>query len=166
MNAGSAVFAVVMLLVGLVYESMALKMPRGTMAYPGPGLFPLIVGAFMIAMAAGCVLQDLLAWRRRARAAAPPGAPAATASGGSGDRAVRKTYQLTALTIAYILLLKPVGYPLCIAAFLVTAIRIFGYRRWVPTVALAVVIAALSYVSFVVWLKVPLPMGLLDEVLG
>ena len=30
----------------------------------------------------------------------------------------------------------------------------------------AAVITAISYVSFVLWLKVPLPLGILEEVLG
>ena len=49
---------------------------------------------------------------------------------------------------------------------MVVAIRIFGYRRWFPALAMAAVIAAISYVSFVLWLKVPLPLGILEEVLG
>ena len=47
-------------------------MPRGTLAYPGPGFAPVLVGAFLIATALGCLVQEL---RPRSRAAAP--APAA-----------------------------------------------------------------------------------------
>ena len=82
------------------------------------------------------------------------------------ERNIAKTVQLTALMIGYIFLLKPLGFPLTICAFLAFAIRIFGYRKWLPTLAIAALIAGLSYVSFVVWLKVPLPMGILEEVLG
>ena len=160
-----------MLLVGIVYEWMALKMPQGTFAYPGPGLFPIIVGVFLLATALGCLVQEFLP--RRAATPAPlplpvPAPPAAaTPPEAPGQpRAVHKTYQLTALTVAYILLLKPVGFPICMCAFLAVAIRIFGFRRWLPTAVLAVVITAASYVSFVMWLKVPLPMGFLDEILG
>ena len=70
-----------------------------------------------------------------------------------------------ALMIGYTLALKPLGFLVCICAFLVVAIRIFGYRRWVPALAMAAVIAGISYVSFVLWLKVPLPLGILEEVL-
>ena len=131
-------------------------MPLGTFAYPGPGLYPVLVGIFLSAAALWSLVQEL---RKHAAAAEREGA-------GGERRMVTKTWQLTALTAAFILLLKPVGYPICICAFLVGAIRIFGYRRWVATVAMAGVITAVSYVSFVVWLKVPLPMGLLDALLG
>ena len=79
MNIGSAVFAGLMLAVGLVYESMALNMPRGTLAYPGPGLFPLIIGVFMVAMALGCLLQEIVPRKREKKpeASSLPSADAA-----------------------------------------------------------------------------------------
>jgi hypothetical protein len=164
MNIGSAVFAGLMLAVGLVYESMALNMPRGTLAYPGPGLFPLIIGAFMIAMALGCLLQEIVP-RMREKKPEASSLPSADA-GESEERNVAKTFQLTALLMGYILVLKSLGFPIAICAFLVLAIRIFGYRKWLPTLAMAAIIAGISYVSFVLWLKVPLPMGILEDVLG
>jgi len=162
MKIGSIIFAGVMLAVGLVYESMALNMPRGSLAYPGPGIFPMIIGAFMIVTALGCLAQEI--WpRKKAKipAIVPIEEPAAPE-----DRDVMKTIQLTALMIGYIFALKPLGFPIAICIFLAIAIRIFGYRKWVPTLLMAAVIAGASYVSFVIWLKVPLPMGILEEILG
>ena len=153
-----------MLAVGLVYEGMAMNMPRGSLAYPGPGLFPMIIGILLIATALGCLLQEIAPRMRSKDPAAsslPDEAPAA-----ADKRNVGKTVQLTALMIGYIFVLKPIGFPLAIFAFLALAIRIFGYRKWLPTLAMAAVIAGLSYVAFVVWLKVSLPLGILEEVLG
>ena len=164
MNIGSTVFAGLLLAVGLVYESMALNMPRGNFAYPGPGLFPLIIGAFMIAMALGCLLQEIVP-RMRARKPEASSIPSADAAD-SEERNIAKTFQLTALLIAYTLVLKPLGFPLAICAFLVLAIRVFGYRKWLPTLAMAAIIAGISYVAFVLWLKVPMPLGLLEDLLG
>jgi len=163
MNIGSIVFAGLMLAVGLVYETMALNMPRGSLAYPGPGLFPMIIGAFMIAMALGCVLQEIVPRMREKKpeAYSLPSADGADAE----ERNVAKTFQLIALMVGYILLLKPLGFPIAICAFLAVAIRIFGYRKWLPALAMAAIITVVSYVSFVVWLAVPLPMGILEDVL-
>jgi putative tricarboxylic transport membrane protein len=153
-----------MLAVGLVYESMALNMPRGSFAYPGPGLFPMIIGGFMIAMALGCLLQEIVP-RMREKKPEASSLPSADADGPE-ERNVAKTFQLTALLVGYILVLKPLGFPIAICAFLVIAIRIFGYRKWLPTLAMAAIIAVVSYVSFVLWLAVPLPMGILEDLLG
>jgi putative tricarboxylic transport membrane protein len=161
---GSIVFAGLILAVGLVYEIMALNMPRGRLSYPGPGLFPVIIGTFLILTALGCLLQEVLPRKRGAVPAASP--PPNQDSAAPGDRNVKKTVQLMALMIGYTLALKPIGFPISICAFLMVAIRIFGYRRWIPALAMAALIAAISYVSFVLWLKVPLPLGILEEVLG
>ncbi len=164
MNIGSTVFAGLMLAVGLVYEIMALNMPRGSFAYPGPGLFPMIIGTFMIATALGCLLQEIVPRLREKKpeASALPSTDDADAE----QRNVAKTIQLTALLVGYILVLKPLGFPIAICAFLAIAIRIFGYRKWLPTLAMAAAITAVSYVSFVIWLAVPLPMGILEDILG
>ena len=164
MKIGSIVFAGLILAVGLVYEIMALNMPRGRLSYPGPGLFPMVIGIFIIATALGCLLQEVLPGKRGAGPAAPPLPNQDSAA--PGDRNVKKTFQLTALMIGYTLVLKPLGFLISICAFLVVAIRIFGYRRWFPALAMAAIIAGISYVSFVLWLKVPLPLGILEEVLG
>jgi putative tricarboxylic transport membrane protein len=161
---GSMVFAGVMLAVGLVYGIMALNMPRGGLSYPGPGLFPLIVGLFLVATALGCLLQEVLP--RKGGGGQPASPLPDRDSAAPPRRNVQKTFQLMALMIGYTLMLKTLGFPVCICAFLVVAIRIFGYRRWVPALAMAAVIAGISYVTFVLWLKVPLPLGILEEILG
>jgi hypothetical protein len=164
MKTGSIVFAGLMLAVGVIYETMALNMPRGNLAYPGPGLFPMVIGAFMIAMALGCLLQELVPRMREMNpeVSAIPGADAAEPE----ERNVAKTVQLTALMVAYIFALKPLGFPIAICIFLAIAIRIFGYRKWLPALAMAAIITVVSYVSFVIWLAVPLPMGILEDILG
>lgn len=162
---GSVVFAGLILAVGLVYELMALNMPRGRLSYPGPGLFPMLIGIFLIATALGCLLQEILP--RKKTGESPSALPLTDQdSAAPGDRNVKKTFQLMGLMIGYTLVLKPLGFPISICAFMVVAIRIFGYRRWVPALTMAAVITGISYVSFVLWLKVPLPMGILEEVLG
>ena len=161
MKIGSVVFAGLILAVGLVYEIMALNMPRGGLSYPGPGLFPTIVGIFLIATALGCFLQEVLP--RKKRGGGPSASPLPDRdSAAPPSRNVHKTFQLIALMTGYTLALKTLGFLICICVFLVVAIRIFGYRRWVPALAMAAIIAGISYVSFVLWLKVPLPSGILE----
>ena len=164
MKIGSILFAALILAIGLVYEGMALYMPLGSLAYPGPGLFPMCIGIFLIATALGCLVQEILTGRKGAGPSSPPLSDLDSSS--TEGRDVRKTIQLLILMVIYVLVLKTAGFPIAIAGFLGIAIRIFGQRRWLPTLALAAVIAAISYVSFILWLKVPLPMGILDEILG
>ncbi len=148
--------------VGVVYAGMAFWMPRGTVAYPGPGFFPLMVGAFLTLAAAACLLQACLTGRR-----APAPAPAAPSERDrpASSKRVRRAVAVLALLLAYAALLKPVGFPVAIFLFVLAAIPAFGYRRWLPTLVIATALAVVSYFTFVTWLKVPLPLGILDHFL-
>ena len=163
MKIGAVVFAGAMLAVGVVYETMGMNMPRGSLAYPGPGFFPTIIGAFLIVTALGCVLQEILS---RNKPPQPGPLPLPGIDAAPGERHVGKTLQLIALMIGYGLLLKPLGFPLAIFAFVSIAIRIFGHRNWLAALAMSAVIAGVSYTAFVLWLKVALPVGVLEPILG
>jgi hypothetical protein len=155
MKAGALLFPAAVLAVGIGYTVMAFGMPRGTLNHPGPGLFPVVVGVFWLATACGCLLREI------ARKGTLPGS-----EGQAGvQRPSGKTLQLMALMAAYVPALPSLGYPVSICIFLLLAIRVFGYRRWAAALGMALALTALSYAAFVLWLKVPLPMGLLEDVL-
>ncbi len=125
----------------------------------------MIVGVFLVATALGCLLQEILSRKkdRARRCFAPPNQESAAPA----DRNVNKTFQFTALMIGYTLVLKPLGFLISICTFMVVAIRTSSATAGrVPALAMAAVIAGISYVSFVLWLKVPLPLGILEEILG
>jgi hypothetical protein len=60
---------------------------------------------------------------------------------------------------------QPVGFPIALTVFLVAAIWVFGYRKWLPALGIAAALTIISYLTFVVWLKVPLPLGILTDIL-
>ncbi len=153
-KAHDIVFTGFILAAGVVYEVMALWMPRGRIGQPGPGYFPVIVGAFLVLTAAGCVIQACLA-RRPAGAVAPPPA----------SRQIGKVWTLIVCLILYALAVQPVGFPIALLVFLVASMRVFGYQRWPMMLGISAVLTAVSYLTFVVWLKVPLPLGILTDLL-
>ena len=159
MNVKAIGFAGLIFAVGVIYEVMARGMPQGSLAQPGPGFYPGIIGVFLIATALGCVLQEVLSARKR-RAAPADAEPLVRARPD-----VKKTVALTALLAGYAFLLKPLGFPLAIFAFVAIAIPIFGYRKLVPTLGIAALATAVSWLIFVVWLKVALPLGILDALI-
>jgi len=153
-------FAGFILLAGIVYEAMAWWMPRGHVNQPGPGFFPLVVGAFLILASAGCLVQALLL----RRPASEPKSSVLDEAPVRG-RLVYRTGLLIGFLTVYAFLLKPLGFPIAIFLFVLAAIRIFGYRRWLPALGITLGLAILSYFGFVVWLAVPLPMGIVGELL-
>jgi hypothetical protein len=152
-------FAGLVLVAGIVYEAMALWMPRGRIGQPGPGFFPIIVGAFLVLAAGGCLVQAFLTRRTE-----PPTTQPATAPG-SESRQVARVWLLIGFLVLYAVAVRPVGFPIALLFFLVASIQLFGYRKWLPTLAIAAALTAVSYVTFVVWLKVPLPLGILSDIL-
>jgi putative tricarboxylic transport membrane protein len=149
-------FSGFVLVVAVTYEAMALWMPQGSLKFPGPGYYPRLVGIFLIATSMGCLVQAALA-RRGSQATAPTtvGMPLLAT----------KMVLLLVLLVAYALLLKPAGFPIAIFLFLLAAIRVFGYRKWAMTVLIAIGLTMLSYLTFISWLKVPLPLGFIGDLL-
>src|SRR5512137_1281011 len=138
---------------------MALWMPRGRIGQPGPGLFPIIVGAFLVLTAAGCLVQACMTRRTERLTAQSVEAPA------SEKRQVARVWLLIGFLVLYAVAVQPVGFPIALMLFLAASIWIFGYRKWLPTLGIAAALTALSYLTFVVWLKVPLPLGILSDLL-
>ena len=150
-------FSSFVLLVAIGYEAMALWMPQGSLKYPGPGYYPKLVGIFLIATALGCLIQAVLV-RRSAR-------PVHTAADAAPAPKVGRIAALLGLLLGYGFLLTPLGFPIAICLFLLAAIRVFGYRRWAIIIVLAVGLTVVSYVTFITWLKVPLPLGVVGDLL-
>jgi len=156
MRAYDTLFAGLFLVAGIAYEVMAFRMPRGRIGQPGPGFFPLIVGAILVLTATACLFQALATSRSSSLTEEGPV---------QSNRQVNKIWLLLGFLVLYILALQPVGFPIAIAIFLVASIWAFGYRKWLPTLGIAVALTAISYLTFVVWLKVPLPLGILADIL-
>jgi hypothetical protein len=123
----------------------------GTLSSPGPGLFPLILGAVLGVLSLIILVRDL-----QARQAATP----AAVPGGVAVFAKEIIYVLLAL-VAYGLLLIPLG-------FIVTTFMVFGFllrfvtkQNWYLAVGGAAALAVGAYVIFDIFLRVPLPQGVL-----
>ena len=157
MRSTDLAFSGFVLVVAIGYEAMALWMPQGSLKFPGPGYYPKLVGMFLIATSLGCLIQALLA-RRSVR-------PVKSAGDAVPRPMVGKTVALLGLLLGYAFLLTPLGFPIAICLFLLAAIRVFGYRRWTIIILLALGLTVVSYVMFITWLKVPLPLGVVGDLL-
>lgn len=154
-------FAATFIAVGVGYEMMALSMPLGGFGSPGPGLFPVIVGGVLILTSVACLIQNVVS--------AEPPAPLLDDAGGPplvrGKGSALKAWLLIGSLILYVIALKPLGFPVALTLLLLASIRLFGYRNWPRAAALAVFMTVLAYIAFIVWLKVPLPLGILAPLL-
>jgi hypothetical protein len=128
-----------------IYLWTALPLAPGTAARPGPGFFPLGVGAFAGAVAVAWVVR---AFRRAPAAAGAPLPP----------EAQRRVLATTGLLAAFCLLLPWTGYPVAAFLFAALLLRRLG-ARWPGALLTGVAAAAISYYVFAILLGVPLPRG-------
>jgi putative tricarboxylic transport membrane protein len=139
-----AVPLVLLVVVG-VYLTLALRLPFGTAARPGPGFYPVIIGMFAVVVAL-----------------------AATASAFRGvrsavvvelDHASRRRVVISVVAlVAFCLCLPWVGYPAAAFAFVAVVLRYLG-ARWTTALITGVLSSAGSYGIFAALLDVPLPRG-------
>ncbi|MHA3979878.1 tripartite tricarboxylate transporter TctB family protein [Halovulum sp. GXIMD14794] len=120
----------------------------------GPGTFPTIIAGVMLLGGAGLILSGL-----RHRAPALAIADWMRTPGG-----LRRMLAVPLFVVAYILLSKPVGFPIVVPALLLLMLLNNGVR---PVNALLTAAGA----SLAIWLlfakllMVPLPLGILTEVI-
>lgn len=142
---------------------MAIAMPAGTVAEPGPGVFPMGISACLLAVSVGLIVRAL-------RMPAVPADESGAATGQPDTASDEDTVQighrliwisLVALTL-FGLLLEPVGFPVCAAIFMATLLRCFSTLGWIRSLLGGVVAAAISWFFFVQLLGVNLPPGILQ----
>jgi len=150
-------------LFGAVVVIIALRAPAPTLVYDaiGPMGFPLVLGS-------GLVLLGLLQSGRTALAIRSSGLVGAAE--GTEDEAEHPASSVRGLmfmvgSFAYILLLEPVGYLIATFVALVTALTAMHYRGRFERVILSLVATVLGFVVFVEGLGVPLPNGVLTDLL-
>lgn len=136
------------------YESA--KLPFGTAREPGPGFLP-----WWASLAVA--FPGLLLLERALRPRAGAGSALREEGRGAGGwrEPLGRVGGLLLALCAYVLLLEPLGYPLCTFLLVLFMSRATGRRRWRVALGTAAAIALGSYVLFAAWLGVPLPPGLL-----
>jgi len=137
--------AVAFLALSVLYLVHAARIPLGSVEQPGPGLVPVLVGAFLLA---GCLafLLQCLRW------------DSGVVTFPSSD-ARRRVSGVGASLVAFCLLLPWLGYSVTALGLLLLLLRLFGLARWTVTGAVALVATVASYYLFAVVLGVPLPAG-------
>jgi len=141
---------IILFLFGGITILLSLQMPLGTFRAAGTGLFPLILGIFLM-MLSGAFLLNLFLRKKKEL-------------GGKGlemeiHGSARNVILFLATMALATLFLNPLGYPLVSFLLMVALLRILGTRRWTFNILLSLVTAAASYFLFVGWLKIPLPKG-------
>jgi putative tricarboxylic transport membrane protein len=112
---------------------------------PGPAFLPFWLGVVM------AVLAAMMLFRRTDRSALdwlPRG------------EARNRVLVVLGVTAAFIALLKVLGMVVGTALFLVVLVRYLGRHAWWLTFTIALAAAAINWLVFVHWLRLPMPQGM------
>jgi putative tricarboxylic transport membrane protein len=149
MNKAELAAAGVVLAVGVSVLVGALGFPVLSAGSPGPGFLPLMISAGIIA--SGVVLVGV-ALRGRAAFQQP--------SWPSLAGWWRVALMLVALAFAFTFL-EELGFLIATTVFMAVMIYALGERSWIMLVSVPPLSAFALYLVFALWLRVPLPKGLI-----
>ncbi|MBA4422932.1 MAG: hypothetical protein C0390_07480 [Syntrophus sp. (in: bacteria)] len=154
MKRAEQVLGVVLLLFAIYIGRESSLIESGAEFGMGPGFMPL-----WLAVGLGITSAALLV-----RAVVIPARlfdPAFFADRAGGVRVI----SLLASYLLAILLMKPLGMPLSLAILTAATMPVFGSRNWKAIALTAILTLFGVYLVFGRWLGVPLPMGVLEEIL-
>lgn len=146
------VAALALLLFGLAVCWQAAQLSVGEVSRPGPGFFPIVLGASLVPLAAWALLEA-----RAVGGGAASSTPAISAKFG-------QIALVAGLILGFAVLLEPLGYLPSMLILMLLLLRLAG-RGWRLSALIAVASALLSYVLFDGLLGTPLPNGILEALL-
>ncbi len=149
MSKAETVFGLAILAFGGALLVESLKLPYFVEEVPGPGFLPFWLSLAIVAVGVILAVRGMGARR------------ATTVSGGWPDIAgIRRIAITLAALAATLVFLESLGFFLCVILFVAAMTLALGSRSWRELVVIPLLAAAVLYGVFGVWLKVPLPTGI------
>jgi len=156
-----ALSSAVLLLIGGGYLWYDSRYSLDTLANPGPGIFPLVVGLLLVALTATQLARSggplLLSWPT-----AKPGSPAACPPEASSQTHTEGIpWLMVGILVLYLIIVSRIGFLTSTFVLVIICSKLMGTSGWKRPVLLAAGLIVACHFLFSVWLKVPLPTGLL-----
>ena len=153
--------SLVILLFGVGFLLYDLKYPLDQWANPGPGVFPLVIGAVLVVLAAWLLVQEARKPKSQGAKENDLGSRKSITSLLQRSRAEAKPLFMIVVFIIYLLMVKWVGFFVSNFLFVIISSRLMGAKGWGKPVALSAGINLFCYFLFVAWIKLSFPRGFL-----
>lgn len=122
----------------------------------GPGLLPAVSGALLAVLGMALLLRT-----RRTPAAEPAGDNGVDIHGRTPEARIRQLRIVFGLLLATIVAVNVLGFLIAFGLFVLVVSTWVERRKLLPSLVMTVAACAVIYAVFVVFLRVPLPPGLL-----
>ncbi len=143
--------ALVLFVFGAAVSFEARKLGIGRVSAPRAGFFPFWLGISLLLSSGILVIKFLLSAEKK-----PPEDHASRMG-----MAWRKILFVVTGVLLYAFLLEPLGYLIATCLLMVFLFRASESQRWFSVVSWSVMVSALTYVLFKIWLQVQFPAGFL-----
>jgi hypothetical protein len=153
--------SLVLLLFGVVFLLYDLKYSLDQWANPGPGVFPLVVGALLVILAAWQLAQGVRRPKPEVTKESHEGTGSSIREFLQRNKGEAKPLLLIAVFIVYLLMVKWVGFFISNFIFVIISSKLIGAKDWGRPIALSAGVSLFCYFLFEVWLKLSFPRGVL-----
>jgi hypothetical protein len=134
------------ILLAIFEGSLSMKLSLGTLKYPGPGFFPIIIGAFLLFFSVLLIIIAARGERTSSYNKIPP--------------FPGKVWLICALMFAYSFLLEYLGYIVSTALLLFYLFKYPASKKWGEALLMSVTVVILTYYFFGVLLEAQFPKGI------
>lgn len=139
------------LIISVVYFASVVKIPKGTLEDPGPGIYPIILGIVAICLSLFVLLTDL---------------KARSHSEDSEESGEKKGYVFTLISCVVLILLmmflfEYLGALLTLFLLILFLLKIFGVPGWIKVLSISFCFSFVIFVLFNYVMKLMLPQGVL-----
>lgn len=153
--------SLILLLFGVGYLLCNTQYPLDQWANPGPGVFPLMVGAVLAILASCQLIQSF----RKSKPAEETTSDERGIHSSIESLRERKTETkplfMIAVFVLYLMMVKWVGFFVSNSLFVIITSRLMGAKDWGKPIALSAGVNIFCYFLFEVWLKLSFPRGFL-----
>jgi len=136
---------------GIAVAVISYELQLGTLRNPGPGLMPFLLGILLSLCSVPILIGSLLTIRNKAK---------------QGDEGIWSGVEFKRLLlvvfslVSYAMILEKVGFVIATFFLLIILFKVIGSRKWLFALMTSAIVVLLSYLLFVVFLKVEMPSGL------
>jgi len=128
----------------------SIKLGLGTLHRPGPGFMPFLAGSLLGLLGLALLLSKTQEGSEKKR---------------GEEISLRKFWEkgVYALIVSflYILLLEPLGFLIATLLLIFALQKIMGARKWFVPISISFLAVGVSYLIFIVWLRISFPSGVL-----
>jgi len=143
---------IILFLLGLGIFLKSLTYPIGSFRSPGGGLFPLLASILLMGLSGAMTIQAF--WKKNTEESSK--APFFSTK----DAPNRILFGFMAL-LAFRYLLPVIGFGPSTFLFILFLAKYLGHYSWKMSIFFSVLTALAAYYLFQVWLKIPMPQGIL-----